>query len=88
LAFSAVTLHHWQNAAAGIQEVERVLGDTGIFCLADISIPHWLAKLFRSKARSGSAIRDLLIQARFKLKVQKRTSAGILLVSLAVKTSN
>jgi ubiquinone/menaquinone biosynthesis C-methylase UbiE len=88
LAFSAVSLHHWQNAAAGIQEVERVLGDTGIFCLVDISIPSWLAKLFRSKARSGSAIRDLLIQSRLKLRVQRRTSAGILLVSLAVKTSN
>jgi ubiquinone/menaquinone biosynthesis C-methylase UbiE len=88
LAFSAVSLHHWENAAGGVREVQRVLCDTGIFCLADISIPHWLAKLFRSKARSGSAIRDLLIQARLKLRVQRRTSAGITLVSLAVKTSN
>ena len=88
LAFSAVSLHHWQDAAAGVREIHRVLCDTGIFCLADISIPSWLTKLFRSKARSGSGIRDLLIQARLKLRVQRRTSAGITLVSLAVRTSN
>ena len=88
LLFSAVSLHHWQNAAGGVREVRRVLCDTGAFCLADISIPRWLAALFRSKARSGSDIRDLLIQAGLKLRVQRRTSAGILLVSLAVKTSN
>ena len=88
LAFSAVSLHHWENAAQGIREVQRVLCDTGIFCLADISIPRWLARLFRSKARNPSAIRDLLIQAGLKLRVQKRTSAGVLLVSIAAKTSN
>jgi len=88
LAFSAVSLHHWENAAGGVREVQRVLGDAGIFCLADISIPRWLATLFRSKARNGSAMRDLLIQAGLKPRVHSRTSAGIVLVSLATKTSN
>jgi len=88
LAFSAVSLHHWENAAGGVREVQRVLCDTGLFCLADISIPRWLAKVFRSKARSSSALRDLLIQAGLQLRTQRRTSPGILLVSLAVKTSN
>jgi len=88
LAFSAVSLHHWENAARGVREVQRVLCDTGIFCLADISIPRWLAKLFRSQARSGSGIRDLFVQVGLKLRVQRRTSAGIVLVSLAVKASN
>jgi|SRR5215467_14648698 len=87
LAFSAVSLHHWENAAEGVREVQRVLCDSGIFCLADISIPGWLAKVFRSKARSGSVIRDLLIQAGLQLRAQRRTNAGILLVSLAAKTS-
>lgn len=88
LAFSAVSLHHWENAAWGFREVQRVLSDTGIFCLADISIPRCLAKLFRSKARSGSATRNLFDQAGLRLRVQRRTSAGIVLVSLALKTSN
>jgi len=88
VAFSAVSLHHWENAAGGVREVQRVLGDAGIFCLADISIPRWLATLFRSKARNGSAMRDLLIQAGLKPRVHSRTSAGIVLVSLATKTSN
>jgi ubiquinone/menaquinone biosynthesis C-methylase UbiE len=88
LTFSAVSLHHWENAAGGVREVQRVLCDTGIFCLADISIPRWLAKVFCSKAWSGSAIRDLFIQAGLQLRTQRRTRAGIVLVSLAVKTSN
>lgn len=85
LAFSALSLHHWEDAATGIREVERVLRERGLFCLADISMPRWLARVFHSKARSGSAVRDLLNKAQLETKVQKR-SAGILLVSLAVKT--
>ena len=85
LAFSALSLHHWEDAARGVREVQRVLNEQGLFCLADISMPRWLAKVFCSKARSGSAIRDLLIEAQLEAKGQKR-SAGILLVSLAVKT--
>ena len=88
LVFSAVSLHHWKDAATGIREVHRVLRDGGMFCLADISIPSWVAKVFRSKAKSGTAIRDLLIKAKFVPRAQRRITAGILLVSLAVKTCN
>jgi ubiquinone/menaquinone biosynthesis C-methylase UbiE len=87
LVFSALSLHHWEDAQTGVGEVQRVLRRQGLFCLADISMPGWLAKVFRSKARSGSAIRDLLIKAQLEAKGQRR-SAGILLVSLAVKTCN
>ena len=86
LVFSAVSLHHWKDAARGVREAQRVLRDGGMFCLADISIPSWIAKVIRSKARSGAAIRDLLIEAKFVPRAQRRTTAGILLVSLAVKT--
>src|SRR5690242_7844482 len=82
VAFSAVSLHHWKNAATGIREVHRVLRNGGIFCLADISIPSWLAKVFHSKARSGAALRQLLIKGKFVPRGQKRVTAGILLVSL------
>ena len=88
LVFSAVSLHHWKDAATGIREAQRVLRDGGMFCLADIAIPSWVAKVFRSKARSGAAIRDLLIQANLVPRVQRRISAGILFVSLAMKTRN
>jgi ubiquinone/menaquinone biosynthesis C-methylase UbiE len=85
LVLSAVSLHHWQDAAKGMLEVQRVLRFGGIFCLADISIPRWLAKAFRSKAKSRATIRELLSRAELEPRVQRRTSAGIVLVSLAMK---
>ncbi len=88
LVMSAVSLHHWEDAALGVREIRRVLRDGGMFCLADISVPRWLAKVFHSRARSGEAIRDLLLKSRFEPRVQRRTAAGILLVSLVVNTGD
>jgi ubiquinone/menaquinone biosynthesis C-methylase UbiE len=85
LVLSAVSMHHWSDSSLGAREVARVLRRGGLFCLADISLPAWLSKLFRSKAKDRRAIRDLLIQSGFQNRRQQAAFAGVVLVTVAVK---
>jgi ubiquinone/menaquinone biosynthesis C-methylase UbiE len=87
LVLSAVSMHHWSNALLGIHEVSRVLREGGLFCIADIALPSWLSKLFRSKAKTRAGIRELLNEANLSIKQQQTTSAGVVLVSVARKES-
>lgn len=83
LVLSSASMHHWRDSALGVREVARVLRRGGLFCLADICPPRWLAALFRSKAKSKRAISDLLMQAGFSIARQQKTFAGFVLVSVA-----
>jgi ubiquinone/menaquinone biosynthesis C-methylase UbiE len=85
LVLSAVSMHHWNDAAQGVREIARVLHSGGIFCLADITVPAWIAKLFRSKAKSRGVLQNLLTNGGFEIRYQKPTSAGIVLVFAASK---
>jgi len=67
LAFSSISLHHWRDASSGMREMARVLRPEGWFCLADPTIPAWLAKVFRSKAKSQSVLREMLTEAGFEV---------------------
>ena len=87
LAVSAGSIHHWSDASVGVHEVARVLRGGGLFCLADISLPASLAKLFRSKAKSRRATQDLLVQSGFRIGRQEGAFAGFVLVSVAVKSA-
>jgi len=87
LVLSAVSMHHWSDAWLGTREVERVLRGGGLFCLADISLPTWLSKLLRSKAKNRPGTRDLLVQSGFQVGRQQGTFAGFVLVSVGVKSA-
>jgi ubiquinone/menaquinone biosynthesis C-methylase UbiE len=44
VALSTMSFHHWQDQAAGVREVARVLHPGGYFFLADVSALGWLGR--------------------------------------------
>jgi ubiquinone/menaquinone biosynthesis C-methylase UbiE len=88
VAVSTISFHHWRDQAAGLREVARVLGPRGRFCLTDISLPAWLAKLLRHPgARSTAAVRAFFNQAGLQIRAQRQTMARIVLVTVGSKES-
>jgi ubiquinone/menaquinone biosynthesis C-methylase UbiE len=72
LAFSTISFHHWQNQAAGIREIARVLRPGGYFVLVDASFPDWLVRLFRVKRfHSPARMRTLFNQAGLHVQEQR-----------------
>jgi len=47
LALSTLSFHHWQDHAAALHEIARVLRPGGYFILGDISAPRWLARIIK-----------------------------------------
>src|SRR5260370_7298929 len=47
LALNTTSFHHWQDQAAGIREIARLLRPGGYFILAEASFPDWLGRLLR-----------------------------------------
>ena len=72
LALSTISFHHWQDQAAGIREIARVLRPEGYFILVDASFPDWLVRIFRLKRFHSSAqMRKLFIQAGLHVQTQQ-----------------
>src|SRR5579859_6547157 len=72
LALSTMSFHHWQDQAAGIREVARVLRPGGYFILVDASFPNWLVQVFRLKRfHSPAQLRTLFIQAGLHVQMQQ-----------------
>jgi len=84
-ALSSISMHHWRDASQGLLEVARVLRPGGLFCLADISFPSWLAKLLRSKGKNRRAIRELLIRSGFAVRSRPTTLWSFVSISVACK---
>jgi ubiquinone/menaquinone biosynthesis C-methylase UbiE len=85
LVVSSISLHHWADPLRGLQEVGRVLRSGGCFCLADITLPRWLARLVRSGARTPASIRDLVAQAGLELQEQRVVLARLIVVAVATR---
>jgi ubiquinone/menaquinone biosynthesis C-methylase UbiE len=73
LALSTLSFHHWQNQAAGIREIARVLRPEGCFILVDIGFPDWLVRVFRMKRfHSFAQLRTLFTQAGLHVQTQQK----------------
>ncbi len=72
LTLSTTSFHHWQDQAAGLREIARVLCPGGYFILVDASFPDWLVRVFRVKRfHSPAQLRTLFIQAGFHVQAQQ-----------------
>ena len=87
LALSTVSFHHWQDQAAGIREVARVLRPGGRFLLADAALPAWLTKLTRQRRFLGLKQRRALFeQAGLRVSAQER--AYRIVITIARREGN
>jgi ubiquinone/menaquinone biosynthesis C-methylase UbiE len=85
LVLSCVSFHHWSDQPKGLAEAGRVLRSSGRLCLADIVLPRWVARLFRSRARSAAALEHLLEAAGFQIGAQERRFARVIAITSARK---
>ena len=86
LALSTLSFHHWQDQAAGIREIARVLRPGGYFILVDPSFPDWLVRVLRMKRfHSPTQLRALFIQAALHVQTQQALTGRRLLATVGKK---
>jgi len=86
VAITTMSFHHWKDRAAGVREIARVLRPGGRFCLADATLPAWLARLVHHmEGNSSAAWRALVEPAGLSVDAQERRLLGHVLLMLSVK---
>jgi ubiquinone/menaquinone biosynthesis C-methylase UbiE len=88
LAVSSISLHHWDDHLQGLREIARTLRPGGHLCLADITMPRWVASLIRSKAERPAAMRQLVAEAGLELRELRQILARVIAVVVAVKPAH
>ena len=97
-ALSTISFHHWNDQAAGLRNIARMLRPSGVFCLADIVLPVGLARLYQAvnphgllvffqhyRKNSPATVRDLFSQSGLRVIAQRRMRAGFVLLTMGVK---
>lgn len=86
VAITTLSFHHWKDRAAGVREIARVLRPGGRFCLADATLPAWLARLtHHMEGNSFATWRVLVESAGLSVATQKRAFLGHVLLMLSEK---
>lgn len=86
VAMTTMSFHHWKDRATGVREIARVLRPGGRFCLADATLPAWLARLIHHmEGNSAAAWRALVELAGLWVDAQERRLLGQVLLMLSVK---
>jgi ubiquinone/menaquinone biosynthesis C-methylase UbiE len=86
LALSTISFHHWQDQAAGIREIARVLRPGGYFLLVDMSFPDWLIRVFRLKrVHSHARLQALFNQAGLQVQTQQKAAWRRWLITVGKK---
>jgi ubiquinone/menaquinone biosynthesis C-methylase UbiE len=86
LVLTCLSLHHWKDRAQGLRDAARVLRAGGQVCLADITAPAWVSRLFHGiKAASPDTLHSLVTQAGFRVEERSFTMARMVCLVLAVK---
>ena len=84
VALSSISFHHWRDQAAGVREIARVLCSGGCFCLTDLTIPDWLARIQRH-AKGPRQTRNIVEASGLTVEVQRRTYRRLVLLTLGAK---
>ncbi|HEX8035872.1 MAG TPA: methyltransferase domain-containing protein, partial [Ktedonobacterales bacterium] len=75
LALSTISFHHWQDQAAGLREIVRVLRPRGYMLLVDMSFPDWLVRVLRlRRVHSRARLRALFQQAGLQVQTQQKVA--------------
>jgi ubiquinone/menaquinone biosynthesis C-methylase UbiE len=86
LALSTLSFHHWQDQAAGIRELARVLRPGGYYILVDPSFPDWLVRVLRLKRfHSPTQLQALFTQAGLSVQTQQKLVSRRLLATAGKK---
>jgi ubiquinone/menaquinone biosynthesis C-methylase UbiE len=86
VALSTISFHHWNDQAAGVREVARVLRPGGCFCLADIRMPAGLSMVIHHHGPNDPRIMaDFFTQAGLQVAVQKLVLSRFILITAGVK---
>jgi ubiquinone/menaquinone biosynthesis C-methylase UbiE len=86
VVLSSISFHHWSDQIAALREIIRVLRPGGCFCLADISMPVWLAKFIQHiKVKSPAATSQFFEEAGLQVKIQHRTFTRFVWLTLGIK---
>jgi ubiquinone/menaquinone biosynthesis C-methylase UbiE len=65
LVLTSVSFHHWRDQAKGLSEVMRVLRPGGVFCIADQTMPKWIARHMGSNTNTRKELRARIGKAGF-----------------------
>jgi ubiquinone/menaquinone biosynthesis C-methylase UbiE len=75
LALSTISFHHWQDQAAGLREMARVVRPEGYVLLVDMSFPGWLVRVLRlRRVHSRAGLRALFQQAGLQVQAQQKVA--------------
>ncbi|MGA2974962.1 MAG: methyltransferase domain-containing protein [Spirochaetia bacterium] len=85
-AFSTLSFHHWDDQAAGLREVARVLRPKGIFCLADGALPSLAGGLIsHRRMHTSKEIAALFESAGLSLCSQRSVRFGGVLTTIGTR---